>query len=336
MRYFSTGFRLQIYYMIVALCCLTMGAQAVYAQNVKTPMEKVILDTDIGDDIDDAYALALLIAMPNIKVVGVTTPWGQTQERAELAVKLLHIMGHDKIPVYAGRRGEAKIGRQYEWVRQDKAGNNPHTSKTALPSVQKEDAVTFMKHAFDSAPGEITLIAIGPLVNVGDLITRFPEVRSKIKRIVIMGGAVHVGYNNQAPPTPEWNIKCDPIAARAVFTSGVPLTMAGLEATTMLKFDMERQKRLFAIGTPMTDAIAALTILWGNNIPTLFDPMAVAWACGGKFCEEEQKHVVVDDSGMTRITDGTPNVTVLINPQADAFLDWYITTLAHGPNGNQK
>jgi purine nucleosidase len=313
---------------MAALCCMVGSAQNSSAQGAKTPMEKVILDTDIGDDIDDAYALALLMSMPNVRVLGVTTAWGQTQERAELAVKLLHVMGHDKVPVYAGRRGDARIGRQYEWAKRNGGENAAYTGKNAVPAVQKDDAVTFLKREFDKAPGEVTLIAIGPLVNVGDLVTRYPEVKSKIKRIVIMGGAVHLGYNNQSPPVVEWNIKCDPVAARAVYESGVPLTMAGLEATTMLKFDMERQKRLFAQGSPMTDAIAALTILWGNGTPTLFDPMAVAWAGGAKYCETEERHVVVESDGMTRITDGTPNVTVLINPQKDAFLDWYVTALA--------
>ena len=311
---------------MLVLCCMAGGARISRAQGAKAPMEKVILDTDIGDDIDDAYALALLLSQPNVKVLGVTTAWGQTQERAELAAKLLHVMGHDKVPVYAGRRGDAKIGRQYEWAKRDAA--NAGAGRDAVTAVQKDDAVTFLKREFDRAPGEVTLIAIGPLVNVGDLVTRYPEVKSKIKRIVIMGGAVHVGYNNAAPPVVEWNIRCDPVAARAVYESGVPLTMAGLEATTMLKFDGERQKRLFAQGTPMTDAIAALTILWGNGTPTLFDPMAVAWACGAKFCETEQRHVVVESDGITRIVDGPPNVTVLINPQKDAFLDWYITALA--------
>lgn len=290
-------------------------------------VEKVILDTDIGDDIDDAYALALLLSRPNIKLLGVTTAWGQTQERAELAVKLLHVMGYDHIPVYAGRRGTAKIGRQYEWARRNET-NPPSSgqpvSKNALPGVQKDDAVTFLKRAIEKAPGEITLIAVGPLVNVGDLVTQHPEIKTKLKRIVIMGGAVHMGYDGTANPVAEWNIKCDPQAAKAVFASGVPLTMAGLESTAMLKFDVERQKRLFARGTPTTDAIAALTILWGNSVPTLYDPMAVAWATDGKFCETEQQHVVVDEDGKTRITDGPPNVTVLINPQKDAFLDWYV------------
>ncbi len=294
----------------------------------KIKMEKVILDTDIGDDIDDAYALALLLAMPNARVLGITTAWGQTQERLELTTKLLRVMGRSDIPVAAGRRGDAKIRDQYRWAHHESAHAANADAPAPAQGEAKEDAVAFLKRQFDHAPGEITLVAVGPLVNVGDLLTRYPETKSKIKRIVIMGGAVHMGYDPNAAPTPEWNIKCDPVAARVVYESGVPLTMAGLEATTMLKFDVERQKQLFALGTPATDALAALTILWGNSVPTLYDPMAVAWAMGGAFCETEQRHVVVDDNGLTRITDGPPNVTVLVNPQKDAFLDWYTARIA--------
>src|SRR5437588_11146139 len=77
---------------------------------------KIVLDTDIGDDIDDAYALALLVAQPDVKLLGVTTAFGQTRERAELAAKLLKAMGRGDVPVCAGRRGDHKIGRQYEWA----------------------------------------------------------------------------------------------------------------------------------------------------------------------------------------------------------------------------
>ena len=335
-RLFKTSVCLLMITGILASFAAGANAQTVKAPRPEKPkMEKVILDTDIGDDIDDAYALALLMAMPNARVLGVTTAWGQTQERAELTTKLLRVMGHANIPVVAGRRGDAQIRGQYAWAQHKTedgishdAANHNATNHDATMETQKEDAVEFMRRQFDHAPGEITLIAIGPLVNVGDLLTRYPDTKNKIKRIVIMGGAVHRGYNGQAAPTPEWNIKCDPKAARIVYTSGVPLTMAGLEATAMLQFDVARQKRLFALGTPTTDALAALTILWGNNVPTLYDPMAVAWAMGGAFCETEQRHVVVDDDGMTRITDGPPNVTVLVNPQKYAFLDWYITQIA--------
>jgi inosine-uridine nucleoside N-ribohydrolase len=111
--------------------------------------------------------------------------------------------------------------------------------------------------------------------------------------------------------------------------------MVGLDATAMMQLSEERQKQLFAFGTPATDALAALTNLWGNRIPTLFDPMAVAYALGHRFADDQQQNVVVDDDGLTRITDGPRNVTILLNPQKEAFLDWYIAILARyfQPNG---
>jgi inosine-uridine nucleoside N-ribohydrolase len=287
------------------------------AQTVPDTHLKCILDTDIGDDIDDAYALALLGTRHDVTLLGVTTTYGQTRERAELAAKLLKVMGRGEVPVCAGRTGKAGIGRQYEWARGFRSA-----------SLKSEPAADFMKREIDRAPGQVTLIGIGALTNIGDLLTTYPEVRGKIKQIVIMGGAVYTGYNNQAPPVVEWNIRCDPAAAKAVYTSGVPLVMAGLEVTTMMQLDVERQKRLCAYGTPATDALAALTRLWGGAVPTLFDPVAVAYALGHGYCEGEQRHVEVDDSGMTRLSDGTPNVTVLVHPQKDAFLDWYVSALA--------
>lgn len=293
---------------------------AVYAQSTGTPAKemKVILDTDIGDDIDDAYALALLVSLPKVKLLGVTTAFGQTQERAELAAKLLAVMGRKSVPVYAGRRGTAKIGKQYEWAK-------GFTSK----SLKTGEAVDFLKREIERAPGEITLIAIGALTNLGDLFTRYPYVKPKVKQIVIMGGAVHVGYNNKAPATPEWNIKCDPDAARVVYDSGVPLVMAGLEVTTMMQLDEARRKTIYAYNTPMSTALSELTPLWGNGTPTLFDPVAVAWACGYYFSDSEpQKRIVVEDSGLTRLNNEEKGqVTVLINPKKEAFLDWYVAAL---------
>ncbi len=283
---------------------------------METPPQKIVLDTDVGDDIDDIYALALVATQKQVRLLGVTTAFGETTKRAQLAAKFLKVIGRGDVPVFAGRVGEAKIRRQYEWARDFQS-----------KSLKKQSAVSFLKETVERNPGEVTLIAVGPLTNIGDLLTQYPEVKSKIKRIVIMGGAAYVGYNNAPPPVAEWNIRCDPPAAKIVYQSGVPLVMAGLEATTMLQFDAERQKRLFAFGIPLTDALAALTNLWGNGVPTLFDPMAVAYGMGFKFCEEEQKHVEVDANGVTRIGSGTPNVTVLIKPQKEAFLDWHITVL---------
>jgi len=286
---------------------------------------KIILDTDLGDDIDDIYALALLATRPDVELLGVTTAWGETHERAELAAKFLKLIGRSDVPVYAGRRGDAKIREQYLWAR-------GFTSR----AMKSEEAVAFLKRSFDQRPGEVTLVAIGPLVNVGDLLTRYPEVKPKIKRIVIMGGAVHVGYNNQSPPVAEWNIKCDPAAAKTLYQSGVPLVMAGLEVTTMMKLDAARQRRIYACGTPLTDALAALTQLWGNGVPTLYDPVAISYALGESHCAEERRHVTVTDVGMTVAGDGPPNCTVLVNAQKDAWLDWYVDQIVASQAPAQK
>lgn len=286
------------------------------AHSAGAAREKVIVDTDIGDDIDDAYALALVASSPQVQLLGVTTTWGETGKRAQIAAKLLARIGQRDVPVYAGRAGSSRIGPQADWAR-----------NFTSPAIRREDAVSFLKSQIDRAPGQITLISIGPMVNLGDLLTRDPEVRPKIKRIVLMAGSVYVGYNAQSPPVAEYNVHCDPTAAQVVFTSGVPLVMAGLEVTTMMRLDAERQKRLFADGTPGTDALAALTNLWGGVTPTLFDVVAAAYALGHGFCDEERHHVVVEDDGTMRLTDGPPNVTVLVHPHPDEFLDWYVTTL---------
>jgi inosine-uridine nucleoside N-ribohydrolase len=302
--------------MYVLLLVAATGMMRVTPVRAAPSLPKVILDTDIGDDIDDAYALALLVHLHEAQILGVTTTFGHTQERAQLAAKLLSVMGQSGVPVHAGRQGPASIQRQYDWA---KAFHSR--------AVSTQPAADFMAQEIRRYPGQVTLIGIGALTNMGDLLTAHPELKGDIKQIVIMGGSVYTGYNGQAPPSVEWNIKCDPKAASVVFASGVPLTMAGLEVTTMMKLDQERQKKLFAAGTATTDALAALTNLWGGGVPTLYDPVATAYALGHSFCDAEKRRVVVDDNGATRIVDGDPNVTVLVNPRKDEFLDWYIRSV---------
>jgi purine nucleosidase len=284
------------------------------------PKQTYILDTDIGDDIDDAYALALLLTAPNIVLRGVTTCFGATDRKAELTAKLLNTAGRGDIPVHAGRRSDRAIGPQHDWAKGFRSR-----------AMRSEDAVSFLKREIERVPGTLTLIAVGPLTNLGDLLTRHPEIAPKVGRIVLMGGSVYAGYNPPSPPAPEWNIKGDVPGARTVFTSGIPLVVAGLDVTAMLTLDAERQKRIYAAGTPLTDALAALTVLWGNGTPILYDAMAVAWAWGERFCESERLRLEVSDDGMTRPVPGPPNAEVLVRPRKDDFLNWFVSILAR-PN----
>lgn len=281
---------------------------------------KMILDTDIGDDVDDAYALALAVSLPEVKLLGVTTVHGETDKRAQLAAKLLSVLGRRDVPVCAGRANDHKIGPQYLWAQGFRS-----------PAIRKMSAVEFMRREIERAPGEIVLVTIGALTNAGDLLRAHPEVAPKIKSIVMMGGAAFVGYNNQPPATPEYNIRCDPQAARTVFESGVPIVMAGLDATTMMQLDVERQKRLSAYGSRAGDALASLRLLWGNPIPILFDPVAVAYAAGHIFAEARPLRIRVEDDGLTRVVEGQPNAAVLVNPRKEAFLDWYVEALRRAP-----
>ena len=301
------------------LAMSAVAALAATAAPAATPAHKIVLDTDIGDDVDDAYALALVAALPDVKLMAVTTAFGETHKRVPMAAKLLKAMGLPNVPVAAGRANAAKVGPQCGWA----AG---FTSR----SMVKKSAVQLLRDTVRANPGEVTIVAIGALTNVGDLMTQYPEVKSKIRRIVIMGGAAHVGYNNQPPAVAEWNIRCDPAAARVVFGSSVPLVVAGLDATTMMQLDNERQKKLFAYGTPVTDALAALTLIWGNTTPTLFDPVAVAEAAGVSFWKSEKLKLGVQDDGLTPVEPGAPNCTALVEPDKAGFLDWFVETVGKG------
>lgn len=279
----------------------------------------IILDTDIGDDVDDAYAVTLLAALPTVTALGVTTCFGETAQRAQIAAKLLEAAGRPDLPVCAGRAGVRPIGRQHEWA-----------SGYDSPAIQATSAVEFMVQEVEKAPGQVVLVAIGPLTNLGDFISSRPDLAPKVRAISIMGGSVFSGEFPGRLPALEWNLSCDPHAAQIVFKAGIPLTMAGLEATLALKFDANRQERLFGGPAPAAEPLRALTKLWGEPVPTLYDPMALAHAAGHVFCKRQRKCVVVRDDGMTVLGDGPPNVDVLVEPQVEAFLEWFVETLEAG------
>ena len=301
---------------LAAVLCMAASVPQASANADTEGKIKIILDTDIGDDIDDAYALACLATVPECKLLGVTTTYGQTEQRAQIAGKLLKVMGRMDVPVYAGRASKHDIGRQYQWAKSYSGAN-----------IKKTPAVEFLKRAIEKEPGQVTILAIGSLTNIGELVTKYPNVVPQIKRIVIMGGSVYTGYGDSKVPQIEWNIRCDPPAAKAVFSCGAVITVAGLEATAMMQFDAEHQKKLFSIGTPATDALAALTNLWGGGTPTQFDVMAVANALGHNFCELDRIHIYVTDDGMTHKGEGKVNAELLVNPKKEPFLDWYIQAL---------
>ena len=294
----------------------------------KAPLEKVIIDTDIGDDIDDAFAIALALRSPELQILGITTTFGDTELRAKLLDRFLADVGHSEIAVAAGRPTTPKgnfTQRRYA----ESYGN-------AKPS--HPDAVTFLLEQIRRNPGQITLVAIGPLVNVGDAIDKDPTTFRKLKRVVLMGGSIKRGYNDNpygevTPPQPEWNILNDIPAAQKLFESGVPLFVMPLDST-QLKMDEVKRAYLFRQGTPMTDALTILYHQWGQETPTLFDPMTIAFIVSPVLCPVEPMHIRVDDRGFTRPDPGpsnspnAPNAQVCLESNSEQFFRFLLPRIA--------
>ena len=321
---------------ILVLTCVALAASprclaqsSAPATTTRIPSaEKVIIDTDIGDDIDDAFAVALALRSPELKILGITTTFGDTEKRAKLLDRLLVEVGRSDIPVAAGEPTSPKTN-----FTQAKYAEGGHFAKASHP-----DAVAFLLDEIRKNPGEITLVAIGPLMNVGAAIEKDAETFRKLRRVVLMGGSIYRGYGDVGSgtprgPEPEWNIKNDIPSAQKLFAAGVPLFVMPLDST-QLKMDAANRNFLFRQGTPLTDALTLLYHEWGQETPTLFDPMTIAYMIKPDLCPLRPMNIRVDEKGFTRPdpwssnAPDSPNAQVCLNSNPDAFFRFLIPRLA--------
>ena len=283
-----------------------------------TAQEKIIIDTDIGDDIDDAFAVALALRSPELQILGISTTFGDTQLRAKLVDRLLGEVGRQDIPVASGTPTSFKSD-----FPQRPYAEGGHFAKSSHPN-----ATDFILDQIRKDPNQITLVAIGPLVNVGALIDKDADTFRKLKRVVLMGGSVHrrygdMGYAPPRGPEPEWNIKNDIPAAQKLFASGVPIFMMPLDST-QLKLDEVKRPMIFRAATPLTDALTLLYTEWGQQTPTLFDVMTLAYILNPKLCPVTPMHITVDEKGSTIPGPGAPNAQVCLDSDPEAFFRFII------------
>jgi purine nucleosidase len=291
----------------------------------------VIVDTDIGDDIDDAFAIALALQSSEVKILGITTAWGNTPLRTRLVSRFLRETGHADIPVALGiEKYPAKGTLTFSQSKYAERG----------PEEKWPGAVDFMLGEIHNHPGEITLVAIGPETNLGAAIDRDAGTFRKLKRVVLMGGSVYRGYDGFAYPTvpskpmPEWNILCDVEAAKKVFTSGVPLYVMPLDSTQIKLQELERA-RIFSMGSALTDALAVLYHQWSfgtkQETPTMFDPVAMAYAIRPELCPTTPMRLRVDAEGYTQVESGEANAQVCLKSDSDTFLEFYLKRVTRYP-----
>lgn len=317
--------------LVLATMAITavFGQEAERAQAAGSNPQLAILDTDIGDDIDDAFALALILRSPEIKLLGITTTYGDTEMRSRLVDRYLESVGRTDLPVATGRStSQSNVFSQAAYARRESAHTHP-------------DAVQFLLQQIKAHPGEITLIAIGPLVNVEDAIQRDPETFHKLKRVVMMGGSVYRGYDDanstNRPPDAEWNIARDPAGAQALLASGVPVYMMPLDSTQIHLGEPQRDQ-IFGFGSPVTDQVTLLYHQWLLNAsnrsptPTLFDPVAAAYAIQPELCPMSPLRLQIDDKGFTRPVGGPPNAQVCLKSDEKQFLDFLVGRVAGGQN----
>jgi purine nucleosidase len=318
---------------VFALCILmapSISAQTESSAPRAGTTEKVIIDTDIGTDIDDAFAVGLALQRSELKILGISTAWGDTHLRARLLARFLKETGHSDIPIAMGiakeRPGKPEILSQA-----------PYAERS--PSDRKyPNAVDFLLEQIRLHPGEITLISIGPETNLGAAIDRDAATFRKLKRVVLMGGSVYRGYNQfnygkTHGPDPEWNILCDVQAAQKVFTSGVPLYVMPLDSTQIKLQELERAE-IFKTSSTLTDALLVLYAQWshgGAQTPTLFDAVAVAYAMHPELCPTQPLRLRVDDQAYTRVEDGPPNAQVCLRSSSDQFLEFFMPRIV-SPN----
>ena len=275
----------------------------------------VILDTDIGDAVDDALAVALAVKSPELDIRGITTVIDDVEAKTRFAWKQLGLYNRRDIPLVMGMADpliDARVqtrSRQYELL----------TSSDTIPDAGRRNAVLFLIETLQKSADRVTIVALGPLTNVALALKTEPRIKGKIERLVVMGGSY-------LKPESEYNIQRDRAAAQIVFASGVSITAVGLDVTRDLRMREDDLAEFRLADDPagrfILRAIELARMEHGGENPILFDPLAVAAVIRPDLIESRAGTVTVQDS-VTRFQEGSGNVQVAVRAKAGEFLDFF-------------
>jgi inosine-uridine nucleoside N-ribohydrolase len=280
--------------------------------------QKVIFDCDLGDDIDDAFALAMLLTnQDKLDILGITTCYGRTNDRAKVALKMLYETGQDKIPVALGRNTSNTDARanwyaeQFYWAK----------DFNKLKPIQ-QSATDFIIENLRKYPNEVIIISVGPVTNMADVIDKDPQALKLAKKVYAMFGSFYIGYNTHPSIDAEWNVKVDIPASKKFVNSGANIVYAGLDVTAMVKLDKAKRYILLMRQSVLTNALSGLYVLWGNETPTLFDPVAIGMILYPELFKTKKINISVDDKGFTRVNENqVPNAEVGVSIDSNEFVN---------------
>lgn len=248
-------------------------------------MKKILIDTDIGGDVDDALAIAMALNTKDIEIVGITNVYLANAWRAGVTRQLLKTYGREDIPICTGAE-KPLIGWWDESRIPNSSPDYGEYKGEALPH-----ASDFIIHMVETVP-DLTVVAIGPLTNLGLALAKAPHIAPRM-HIIMMGGQVNKAH-------PEWNIVCDPEAARIVFESGADITMVGLDVTNRCQFTREEVDIIKNTGNPRTDCLGQMMEIFIERfgyLPILHDPLAMSLLIWDDLLTLEKKQILIETAG---------------------------------------
>ena len=289
---------------------------------------KLLLDTDIGSDIDDAACLAYLLAQPECALLGITTVSGEAEKRAMIASALCRLGGQD-VPIFPGTEMPLTGKQKQPQAPQAKALSD-FDHDTSFP---KGEAVEFLRRTVHDNPGEVTLLAIGPMTNVALLFSLDPEIKDLLRGLVLMCGVFTPSARETEPR--EWNALLDPIAASIVYRTPVSLHRSiGLDVTSQVVMPSEEVRKTFT--SKLLRGVLQFADIWfeERDCLTFHDPLAAASIFLDSMCRFEWGNVEVRlaPEGESGVTEWSPSpgghceVAVAVDP--GAFFDHYLGTLS--------
>ena len=289
----------------------------------------VLLDTDIGSDVDDAVCLAYLLKQRRCELLGITTVTGEPTVRAQLALAVCQAFGRPEIPIHSGAADPLIVSqRQTDAPQKTVLAKWPHHER-----FKPNTAVDFLREMIHAWPGQITLLSIGPLTNIGLLFAVDPEIPRLLRQYVLMGG-VYLG------PVPdygltEWNTSGDPHATSIVFGANVAtMRCVGLDVTTQCRMPADACRA--RLGRGALKIIGDMAEVWFRDRPEIVfhDPLAAAVIFEPDLCTFQPGLVEIDLQGghdqalmcLNTRTDRTPH-QVVVTVEPEAFFKHYFATI---------
>ena len=284
----------------------------------------VIFDTDVCDDIDDTWALALLLQSPEFDVKLITTAVRNTPSKAAVVAKFLQTVGRTDIPVGIGVQQGAAPHRQHAWIE--------GYELSSYPGKIHEDGVKAMIDTVMNSRERIKIVAVGPLPNVAAALEREPRIAEKAE-FIGMHGSVRLGYGGSKNISAEYNVRADAKACRKVFTAPWDITITPLDTCGLVHLTGDKYRKVYKNNSPVTKALIENYRAWykeglrrnnkdlseaelnkrtnqkvGSSSTTLFDTVAIYLAMSTDLAKIEELPIKVTDDGYTKIEEGAKKI----------------------------